>query len=77
MLVDQSVAKFEELARFSQNQDWKINQLEWSLRFDIKSNIGHLEITSYSTWCKELYHWNEFEESAGGKGGQMATEEEY
>ncbi|XP_027192644.1 uncharacterized protein [Cicer arietinum] len=61
MSVADYVAKFEELARFcaqaeyAPNDRWKINQFEWGLNPEIKSNLAQLEITSYATLVHKSY----------------------
>ncbi|XP_073225498.1 uncharacterized protein [Cicer arietinum] len=61
MFVADYVAKFEELARFcaqaeyAPNDRWKINQFEWGLNPEIKSNLAQLEITSYATLVHKSY----------------------
>ncbi|XP_012574249.1 uncharacterized protein [Cicer arietinum] len=61
MSVAEYVVKFEELARFSPHaqyaptEEWKINQFEWGLRPEIRGNIGHMEITNYSTLVHKSY----------------------
>lgn len=54
-------AKFEELTIFSSHAqyaldgEWKINHFEWGLRPEIRGNVGHLEITNYSTLVHKSY----------------------
>ncbi|XP_004491986.1 uncharacterized protein [Cicer arietinum] len=61
MSVVEYVVKFEELARFSPHaqyapiEEWKINQFEWGLRPEIRGNIGHMELTNYSTLVHKSY----------------------
>ncbi|XP_004515682.1 uncharacterized protein [Cicer arietinum] len=61
MSIAEYVAKFEELARFSPHaqyaptEEWKINQFEWGLRLEIRGNIGHMELTNYSTLVHKSY----------------------
>lgn len=61
MSIAEYVAKFEELARFSPHaqyaptEEWKINQFEWGLRPEIRGNIGHMELTNYSTFVHKSY----------------------
>ncbi|XP_073221525.1 uncharacterized protein [Cicer arietinum] len=61
MSVAEYVVKFEELARFSPHaqyaptKEWKINQFEWGLRPEIRGNIGHMELTNYSTLVHKSY----------------------
>nr|XP_027192723.1 uncharacterized protein LOC113787766 [Cicer arietinum] len=61
MSIVEYVAKFEELARFSPHaqyapiEEWKINQFEWGFRHEIRGNIGHMELTNYSTIVHKSY----------------------
>ena len=53
MIVDQYIAKFDELAKFSTNlrnasdEAWKSIMYEFGLRLGIKHSATHLEICNY------------------------------
>ena len=55
MTIDQYVAKFEELSKFSSylksNHDnhWKATKFEWGLRSEIREKVFILEIKDYTT----------------------------
>ncbi|XP_004513146.2 uncharacterized protein [Cicer arietinum] len=47
--------KFSPHAQYAPTKEWKINQFEWGLRPEIRGNIGHMELTNYSTLVHKSY----------------------